>query len=85
MGGAWSLTARRGKLQDMSPIKCPTCQAEVTISDATVPGQRVPCPRCGDVLKVVAVNPLELEWAWEDLLDGPEISVRSWRKRGKCP
>src|SRR5438094_9335117 len=31
-----------------TPIYCPYCNANVTLPPGTQPGQRVPCPRCGE-------------------------------------
>src|SRR5437588_739762 len=31
-----------------TPIYCPYCNASVTLPPGTQPGQRVPCPRCGE-------------------------------------
>src|SRR5438874_2600281 len=31
-----------------TPIYCPYCNASVTLAPGTQPGQRVPCPRCGE-------------------------------------
>jgi lysine biosynthesis protein LysW len=62
---------------------CLNCGAEISFANSPAIDQRITCPKCGDVHKVVGLDPLRLEWAWEDLLEGPEFSVRSWRFRGK--
>jgi lysine biosynthesis protein LysW len=60
---------------------CEKCGSEISIEGTPTLDQRVTCTQCGDVLKIVALDPIQLEWAWEDLLEGPEYSVRSWRER----
>jgi lysine biosynthesis protein LysW len=62
--------------------QCPSCRAAVVFEDIPKVDQRIVCAGCGDVLKVVSVSPIELEWAYEDLLEGPEYSVRSCLHRG---
>lgn len=62
--------------------KCKNCGTPISLGGSPAIDQRVTCTKCGDVLKIVALDPVKLEWAWEDLLEGPEYSVRSWRVRG---
>jgi lysine biosynthesis protein LysW len=65
----------------MVDCACPTCQEIVTFSEMPVLGERTICEGCGDVLKVVSLSPIKLEWAFEDLLEGPDYSVRSYPYR----
>jgi hypothetical protein len=65
----------------MVQCACPTCQAMVVFSEMPVMGERTTCTGCGDMLKVIAISPIKLEWAFEDLLEGPEYSVRSYPHR----
>lgn len=60
-------------------VECPLCQTKIHLQGSLSLNQRIPCPDCDDVLKVACTKPLRLEWAWEDLLEGPEISVRRMR------
>ena len=66
----------------MSQGICPKCGSGILFDHPPAPEERVKCHGCGDILKVVTLSPLGLEWAWEDLLEGPEYSVRSssWRR-----
>lgn len=65
----------------MAQCECPSCQAVVAIEGVPAIDQRIACDECGDVHKVVAISPIKLEWAFEDLLEGPEYSVRSFPQR----
>jgi lysine biosynthesis protein LysW len=29
-------------------------------------GEKITCPECGEVLEVVELNPVELDWAFDD-------------------
>jgi lysine biosynthesis protein LysW len=62
----------------MVQCACPTCQATVKFIGMPVVGERITCGRCGDLFKVVTISPIKLEWAFEDLLEDPEYSVRSY-------
>jgi lysine biosynthesis protein LysW len=60
----------------MNSCTCPLCNAVIELENMPCIGDRLACRGCGDVLKVISVTPLELEWALDDLLEGPEYSVR---------
>lgn len=49
--------------------ECPDCAAEIVFSDRPKLADTVTCPECSTLLEVVSVNPLELEWAFEEDLD----------------
>ena len=63
--------------------ECQNCGEEISLGSSPAINQRFTCAKCGDVHKVVGLDPMRIEWAWEDLLEGPEYSVRSWRMLGK--
>lgn len=44
---------------------CPACEQDITVNRPEE-GQKITCPKCGDELEVVGVNPLELDWHYED-------------------
>ena len=60
----------------MISFTCPMCNAVVELDDMPCIDARLVCRGCGDILKVVTVTPLKLEWAMDDLLESPEYSVR---------
>lgn len=60
-------------------VECPLCQTKIHLQGSLTLNQRIACPDCDDVLKVDCTKPLRLEWAWEDLLEDPGISVRRMR------
>ena len=45
---------------------CPTCAAKVIIEQMPHLNQRFVCPGCADVLEIVRLNPLQLNWVFED-------------------
>lgn len=44
---------------------CPDCEYEIRFDAIPNHGERVTCPECWADLRVVSVDPLELEWATE--------------------
>ena len=48
----------------MNSVKCPVCDADVTVSDAMV-GELLTCADCGVELEVTSLSPLTLEEAPE--------------------
>lgn len=51
---------------------CPDCDAEVTFVRPPWLGQRVNCLRCGIMLEVTGLSPVELDWAFEEPLESSE-------------
>lgn len=45
---------------------CPECEEDIYLRIAPSLGDLVTCPSCETRLEVVGVNPLELDWPWED-------------------
>ena len=61
----------------MAVATCPGCDEDVQIGARAKLGQTIICSRCGARLEVIAVSPLELDWAFdesEDLEDDSEDS-----------
>lgn len=50
----------------MAIVSCVECDEELEINGSPRLGQKVACPNCGAALEVASVNPLELDWAYED-------------------
>lgn len=46
---------------------CPHCDSRVVFGKRPVKGQRVRCRECGTELEVVRLNPLEVDWADEEM------------------
>jgi lysine biosynthesis protein LysW len=52
---------------------CPACEAQINIQGQVEMGQSVVCPQCAEDLEVIDIDPLELDWAYEELdWDGDE-------------
>ena len=45
---------------------CPDCDAEVLFPEPPWLGQQVNCLRCGTMLEVTGLAPVELDWAFEE-------------------
>jgi lysine biosynthesis protein LysW len=50
----------------MAIAECPHCERNVKLSGETWLGKRVSCPHCGEELEVVELNPVELDYAFDD-------------------
>lgn len=50
----------------MPLAECPSCDARIRVSNPTKLGKRVTCPSCGDLLEVVELEPIELDWIYDD-------------------
>ncbi len=44
---------------------CPDCDSKVDIGNHPRKGQRATCPSCNAYLEVVALSPVELDWAYD--------------------
>lgn len=53
----------------MALATCIECDEEIEINGRPRLGQKVTCPNCGAELEVASINPLELDWAYEDDAD----------------
>ena len=45
---------------------CPECDADITFKKTPTLGQKAVCPECRDELIVVGLNPIELDWDYDD-------------------
>lgn len=52
----------------MANAVCPECHTVVTVDAASGLGQRAECPACHADLEVVSLQPLELDWRFEEPL-----------------
>jgi transcription elongation factor Elf1 len=46
---------------------CPSCDEDVLVPGKTKLGATIVCGRCGCQLEVISTNPIELDWASDDL------------------
>jgi lysine biosynthesis protein LysW len=46
---------------------CPACEGEISIQGQVEMGQNIHCPQCMEDLEVIDIDPLELDWAYDDL------------------
>lgn len=46
-------------------VKCPACGNPLELGNAVKQGDHVQCPECGELLEVISVKPLELDYAIE--------------------
>jgi len=44
---------------------CPACGGEIGLGQATGLGSRATCPGCGAYLEIIGLEPLELDWAFD--------------------
>lgn len=50
----------------MHKAVCPACSKSILINPKPKLGQRVVCPGCRAELEVVEIEPLELDWPFDD-------------------
>ena len=50
----------------MAMATCIECDEEIEINGRPRLAQKVICPNCSAALEVASLNPLELDWAYED-------------------
>ena len=54
------------KALEMLVAKCPLCGEKVKVGTKPWIGQEVECPACDAVLEVVGLNPVSLDWPYDD-------------------
>ena len=47
-------------------VDCLDCGAEITLLGKIKVGQPVTCPECGTTLEVMALDPVELDWMYDE-------------------
>jgi lysine biosynthesis protein LysW len=50
----------------MAHAECPSCGEKVKVADNAKIGNMVTCNGCGDILEVVWLDPVELDWPVDD-------------------
>jgi len=50
----------------MAIATCIECDEEIEINGRPRLAQKVICPNCSAALEIASLNPLELDWAYED-------------------
>jgi lysine biosynthesis protein LysW len=50
----------------MANAECPHCEQTVNLSGESWLGKRVRCPHCGEELEVIELNPVELDFAFDE-------------------
>ena len=49
-----------------SLVDCLDCGAELALIGAIDLGQQVTCPECGTVMEVVGLDPIEVDWVYDE-------------------
>jgi lysine biosynthesis protein LysW len=57
--------------------RCPECDSRIALGTNPKQGQFIECPECSEMLEVISLNPLELDYAlggedWEELEEWEE-------------
>ncbi|MGD9049790.1 MAG: lysine biosynthesis protein LysW [Anaerolineae bacterium] len=50
----------------MAGVYCPDCDGRITINPSPRVGKRLTCPHCDADLEVISVDPVELDWVYEE-------------------
>ena len=55
-------------------VRCPECDRPIALGKNPKQGQFIECPECSEMLEVISLNPLELDYALggEDWEEGEE-------------
>jgi len=57
---------------------CPDCDANLRLKNVRL-GQQITCRECDTLLEVVEVNPVELDWAFDEPIEEEEHEPRYGR------
>lgn len=57
---------------------CPSCGETIEVDDGVWLGQTLICPHCEEVLKVVELDPCELDLAFEEDWDDEDWEDEDW-------
>lgn len=49
---------------------CPGCDTRIRFNKRPTMGHKVTCPECLELLEVVELRPIELDWAFTDSMAG---------------
>lgn len=47
-------------------VRCPGCENPIVLGKKMKLGARIECPECGELLEVISLEPIELDYAFED-------------------
>jgi lysine biosynthesis protein LysW len=50
----------------MTKAECPSCGAKVNVGVSPRMGQHFTCSKCGTLLEIVGLDPVELDWPFDD-------------------
>jgi lysine biosynthesis protein LysW len=56
----------------MAVAFCPECGQGIQLGAQPHEGQRVACSECGAELEVISVRPLELDWVYDEPVEGED-------------
>ena len=57
---------------------CPDCEASLRLKSVHL-GQQITCRECGTLLEVVELNPIELDWVFDEALEEESYEPRYGR------
>ncbi len=65
----------------MMKVECPSCEEYLKINQRLKVGQQIKCRYCFALLKVIGLDPTELDWEDEEY-EVPDLKAdrRPWRK-----
>ncbi|HOC20724.1 MAG: hypothetical protein GYA30_09965 [Chloroflexi bacterium] len=50
----------------MASAVCPSCGETIKVTGQVKIGRYITCPICDEMLEIIDVNPIELDWAFYD-------------------
>jgi len=59
-------------------VECVDCGAEITLTGQVRLGQEVTCPECSTMLEVVGLDPVEVDWIYDEPEYDDEEEEEDW-------
>ena len=50
----------------MEGVYCPECDGTIVLNPTPQVGKRFTCPHCDADLEIISVDPVEVDWVFED-------------------
>lgn len=54
------------KIRNLIVARCAECESRINFNKEPEIGMIVTCRECGEKMEVIDINPVELDWAYED-------------------
>jgi lysine biosynthesis protein LysW len=59
-------------------IECMDCGVKSVLTGRIELGQEIACPECGTWMEVVSLDPVQVDWVYDELDDDQEDAQEDW-------